>query len=356
MHLVKMKKTELIKISKNIGLLLITVILMLVFFEITLRSFPGIAGNEIHNSLLSKFYIGGEGILLFDEKTGIFLLKPNIQTTVYKNNYYWKLKTDSKGFRNEKEINQADIILVGDSIIYGTGLNYEKTTPFFLQKQTGLTVFNLSREGDSSFEQKFLLNKYASELKPKYILYFFFENDIYNLSESLTENEMNYFVEKQKIDDFSVKRGKNFESNPDNPYYSQVLEKNHLFIFTAIKTFINSAKNREHYKKNLNKSFDINSVEWKYQEKTIKQMKTFSDSINTEFILISITNKKIIYEKIKQITEENEIPLIEVEELIEYNKNSMFKDEFVLKGDGHLNEEGHKKLTEILTNYLNKKT
>ncbi len=347
-----MEKEKLKEFGKNFALLLITVILFLFFLELTLRIFPWLFGQQIQNQLITKFHSGETGIYSYDSNIGMLLLKPGIETEVFRNGHYWIHKTDSKGFRNEKEINQADIILLGDSIIYGTGLNYKKTTAYFLQKETGLTVFNLSREGDCSFEQKFLLNKYAPELKPKHIFYFFFENDLYDLKIKLTKKEMNYFIQEQSIDDFSVKRKKITGTETAN-LYKKLVE--YSFVARTIHILIHLKEDQiKLTNKIANKIIDTNGIEWQYTEKAIKQMKKFSDSINSEFILVPLTNEKNQQEKLKQIAEENGIPLIETEELIGYNQIPTIKKEYALERDWHLNEKGHEKLAEILLNYLKK--
>jgi len=314
-------KEKLFNKRKEI-LLLITVIFIFLFLcELSLMVFPGILGPAVKNQFLTKYNTTEKGIYFTEENTGMRLMKPNFETTAYYNDYYWIHKTDSRGFRNNKEYQQADIILLGDSIIYGHGVNYEQTTGYFLEQQTDFKAYNMARQGDSAFEEKYLLKKYGKELNPKYVFYFFFENDITDLTILLTPKEMEYFVFEQDLNDFSFTQSKKKQGIKEF-LFNKLLEKSKIAL--ALYTiFVMHNQNVVYPEKP-----DVNSLEWQYEEKAIKQMKTFSDSINAEFIIVPLTKDEKQTQKLNEIAQQNQIPIIQTKEL-------MFNEQYRLKNDRH---------------------
>ena len=89
--------------------------------------------------------------------------------------------TDSRGFRNTREIAHADIAVIGDSYVEGTYVSDEETVASALEEVTGLSVANLARSGYGTLQELEVLRRYAMPLRPRMVAWFFFEgNDLYN--------------------------------------------------------------------------------------------------------------------------------------------------------------------------------
>ena len=114
---------------------------------------------------------------------------------MYYNGYTWTHETDRYGFRNSTTLESADIALLGDSNVYGHGVNVDHTIGHYLGKLTGMQVINMARQGDSSLQEPYLLTEYINQLRPKYVLYFFNENDIRDLYIYRTDAELQSFVD-----------------------------------------------------------------------------------------------------------------------------------------------------------------
>jgi len=107
--------------------------------------------------------------------------------------------TDSRGFRNPREIDRADIALIGDSYIEGSYLSDEHTTATALEHLTGLTIVNLGRSGYGTLQELEVLRRYAVPLSPRMVAWFFFEgNDLYD--DQNFENSMLYLREHDSFD------------------------------------------------------------------------------------------------------------------------------------------------------------
>lgn len=103
--------------------------------------------------------------------------------------------TDSKGYRNLRELDRADIVLLGDSYVEGHWVSDENTCAVILEKRLGLSVANLAVAGYGSLQQLEVLKRDGLELRPRLVAWFFFEgNDLYD--DEAFENAMLYYQGK----------------------------------------------------------------------------------------------------------------------------------------------------------------
>jgi hypothetical protein len=122
--------------------------------------------------------------------------------------------TDSRGFRNRREMEQADIVLIGDSYIEGHYVSDEQTCAEVLDRLTGLSVANLGVAGYGSLQELEVLQHYALSLNPRLVAWFFFEgNDLYDDQHS--ENAMIHIREHdiKEIDGYELNKTKTFDFN-----------------------------------------------------------------------------------------------------------------------------------------------
>jgi hypothetical protein len=189
----------------NTNLFFLSIILLSSLIEVTLRISPTFFGREIANGLLTRYTKKPDGIYYIItncQGQELSFMKPNYKTMMYYNGYRWKHETDRFGFRNLGNRDRVDIMLLGDSFVYGHGLEIDQTIPFFIEKNTSLKVANLGRQGDCSFQEVYLLSQYITHFKPRVVCYFFYENDILDLYLYLTEKDMKEFIQRP-IEDIS---------------------------------------------------------------------------------------------------------------------------------------------------------
>src|SRR5215470_500708 len=182
---------------RAIGNALITlgsILVCLLALELLLRAHPLVLGDTFANGALSKYTNRAGGIFYYDPALAMNFMIPNLTTRMYYNRYVWTHQTDALGFRNRGPIMPADVLLIGDSLIYGHGVEYEQTVGHLLHQITGLRVANLGRQGDCAYQEAYLLTAYLPEIRARYVFYHFTENDISDLSVYLTDDQMRAFV------------------------------------------------------------------------------------------------------------------------------------------------------------------
>lgn len=88
----------------------------------------------------------------------------------------------------------ADVVLLGDSVVYGHGVDFEHTLGHYLETRSGLRVANLGRQGDCAYQQAYLLGTYLPVFTPRYAVYVFSSNDITDLYGYLSDEAMRSFI------------------------------------------------------------------------------------------------------------------------------------------------------------------
>lgn len=178
----------------KIALGLASVLVILTGLEVTLRLRPTLLGYAFANGALSKYTARAGGIYYTDRNLRIHFMIPNHATTMFASGYRWHHQTDALGFRNPGPRVPADVILLGDSLVYGQGVDVEHTVASYLEQLSHLRVANLGRQGDCAFQEAYILTAYVDVFKPRYVVYVFTPNDIIDLYGYLSDTAMREFI------------------------------------------------------------------------------------------------------------------------------------------------------------------
>ncbi len=179
------RRPRLRAVLANTALVVASVLVALGIIEITLRWRPTLLGQEYANGVLSRYTRNEGGILLPRPQAAHELHDPQPQDDPRVQRLTWTHETDALGFRNRGLTPPADVVLLGDSFIYGHGVDLEGTVGHFLGERTGWRVANLGRQADCAFQEAYLLHAYIGVFKPRHVVYFYFENDIVDLDSYL---------------------------------------------------------------------------------------------------------------------------------------------------------------------------
>ncbi len=154
--------------------------------------------------------------------------------------------TDKYGLRNDKyEINEADILLVGDSFISALGTSQEFTPANLLSEVLNKKVATISWSGVSPKDYENLINEYSDKIKKdaKIFIFYFEGNDFTRVN----------FTEEEKTDDgYIIWRGykiKKWKAKIRFAY--ERLERNKdkflLKIINENNYFLKNIRSKSHY-------------------------------------------------------------------------------------------------------------
>jgi len=89
----------------------------------------------------------------------------------------WTFTSDSRGYRNAKALEQAQVVLLGDSFAEGTKVTDAGVWPVLLADQTGRSVYNLGMSGSDPADYLATLERYGVALSPKIVLCLIYEGN-----------------------------------------------------------------------------------------------------------------------------------------------------------------------------------
>ena len=145
---------------KSLFYALITIVISLIFIDLSLHVAGAISPdiNRVMSFVPAK---------IPDEKLGH---RPNPDYPDH----------DANGFRNAKAPEQVDIVAMGDSQTYGSGVTSEQAWPHSLEEKSSWSVYNMGLGGYGPVHS-YLLWDEAKALKPKIIIEALYAgNDLYD--------------------------------------------------------------------------------------------------------------------------------------------------------------------------------
>ncbi len=109
--------------------------------------------------------------------------KPNIDTLqVLDDGVMWKLKTTDLGlggigFRDDGIQGEPYAVVVGDSHVYGHGVDADRSWVEVLEQRTGRDFVNMGQPAAFPATQEKILERYGARLGPKLVIFSVFQND-----------------------------------------------------------------------------------------------------------------------------------------------------------------------------------
>jgi hypothetical protein len=104
------------------------------------------------------------------------VLRPSVSRWMYWNGHWWWHETNEDGYRGPR-LARADVVLLGDSMIYGHGVNQADTVAARLAARTGLATANLGQQGTGQIQSLLTLRAHGRRLAPKTVFACFHFSD-----------------------------------------------------------------------------------------------------------------------------------------------------------------------------------
>ena len=158
---------------KSIALIGMSSIITLVVADLLLHAFPGVLPIEVRQAFNNK---GAS-----DPRMGS-LPDPGSTGVIITRDFESPFELDEHGFRNEAAWpEKVDIVAIGDSLVFGYGVDAGLAWPQLLAEKTGNSVVNLGLIGASPQQYRMIHDSFARPLAPDVILVgFFARNDFWD--------------------------------------------------------------------------------------------------------------------------------------------------------------------------------
>lgn len=180
--------------------------LFLAVVELALRLAPGLLPLEARNAVLTRAVSFPGGVFYrVDELGGMLFQRSDFSVRTYWNGYRWRHSADHLGFRNPPGT-PSGLLLLGDSLIYGHGVEEEETVAHVLRSSAGWPAYSMARQGDTLFQSYVLFRLFAGELEPERVLLFPFVNDLWELGVYRSAEELRRAPEIDAVDYDDLRR------------------------------------------------------------------------------------------------------------------------------------------------------
>ncbi len=179
------------KARKRLLLALGAVALAVMLAEVGLRLFLPLSIQRERYQRTRNVYQYDEGNVQFDAGLGFFNT-PNRTTTFSNAEFSTTVTTNSAGFRDdEASLQQPDILLLGDSLAFGWGVEKPETAEAQLEKLLRVRVLNLGVAGYGTIQEAILFGRWLAlhpeDKQTRLAIFLFYRND-------LNENVQPYFA------------------------------------------------------------------------------------------------------------------------------------------------------------------
>jgi hypothetical protein len=159
--------------------------------EALLRALATHLPPNIGNEVVRSYSCERGGIYFRDAPTGLNFCYPNDSRQVIFNGLHWHHQTDDRGFRNPPG-SQSNILLLGDSFIYGHGVEESDTAAAVLRRDYHWKVYNLARQGDCLTQEYLLFRMQLHKSKPQRVILCAFGNDFWDIRALHTPEQMKH--------------------------------------------------------------------------------------------------------------------------------------------------------------------
>ena len=341
-------------LAGRIALVVVAVLAVLAPLEAVLRARPTLLGQAFANGARSRYHNGPGGIYYNDRRLRMDFMLPDHDAVMYYNGYVWRHHTDALGFRNETLHIPADVMLLGDSVVYGHGVDFEHTLGAYLEGRSRLRVINLGRQGDCTFQQAYLITEYLPVFKPRFVVHVFSPNDIRDLYAYLSDDAMRAFL-AQPIERLT------FPARTDPRTVAAVREPGRdrrpllkrlwkdLYVMKMLRWLgdrYQRWRSVAHADPPPERRFDVpdvtadpRSLGWRYTEHALAYMKRVAEQGGARLITTTIASGRT-QEVLREVTSRLGIDFIDPAPL--------FAGPSFLPNDGHLSPHGARVLADLI--------
>jgi hypothetical protein len=136
-------------------------------FELVLHLAPGVLSGHVADVTYTGYHWQKGGIYALDDHMGPDLV-PGVQREMYWAGRWWWHAVNSDGYRGPR-VERAAAVFLGDSMIYGHGVEEDQTVAARFGVRTGLSVANLGQQGTCQVQSWLRFARIGLKLRPRIV-------------------------------------------------------------------------------------------------------------------------------------------------------------------------------------------
>ena len=149
-------------------------------------------GNEVYPYVVPREFLQNKQI----KKLPLVPMPNTLYVSCNEFGYWKKIKTDKLGFNNKIFLNSFDILLMGDSFAQGSCVDQDHEPTSLFKKNINKTVYNIGVSGNGPLLSLALAHEVKDIFDFKYIVWFIYDNDFYDLELELKSSYLKKYIEK----------------------------------------------------------------------------------------------------------------------------------------------------------------
>lgn len=162
--------------------------------ELLLFVKPDVIGGRVASVAYSGYHWYKRGIYRLDPHRGP-VLRNETHRAMYWNGHRWHHDTNAAGYRGP-DLARADAVFLGDSMVYGHGVEQEDTLPSRFERRTGLASANLGQQGACMLQCLATLQALGPRLRPRYVFVCTHPTDADDAVDLFGAGELRRFVDE----------------------------------------------------------------------------------------------------------------------------------------------------------------
>jgi hypothetical protein len=133
-------------------------------FEAILRVSPGVLSGYVADVAYSGYHWYRGGIYQLDDHMGP-AMRPGVDRETYWEGRWWRHRANADGYRGPA-LARADVVFLGDSMIYGHGVEENETVAARFAARTGRPTANLGQQGTCQIQSWIRFSRIGVRLRP----------------------------------------------------------------------------------------------------------------------------------------------------------------------------------------------
>jgi len=259
----------------------------------------------------------------------IFGHNPNVNVLLVSKDDRYTFITNSEGLREKEDYEELDksVIFLGDSIVEGVSVENDETMDAVFEDETGITALNFGVGSSNTVQEYYWLkSKYRDGYNTKLIILGFCLNDLFqNTYVRKFDSERSNWALYKYLDDESIEDKTNIKLK-----IKQFLRKSKTISFLYRTYVLWRQRNSKESLIPPDRYSEVSVVNKKYTELYIKKLKSFAQSIDSEFVVVIFPREKQfkaeyteeyrrIQEVLIEILEKNDVEYIDLYPLMKEN-------------------------------------
>jgi hypothetical protein len=166
--------------------------------EVAVRLHPAFLTGVLANHAYGGYHWYRGGIYARDLHRGPVMI-PSFARAMYWNGHTWTHETNAGGYRGPR-LERADAVFLGDSMIYGHGVEAAETVPAEFQRTTGLATANLGQQGTATIQELLAFHVLGRPLHPRVVYAAIHPNDVADELDIYGADELRRFARDGLVD------------------------------------------------------------------------------------------------------------------------------------------------------------